>query len=289
MSGMSSSNLEQDDRHVEKCLRGEALYGEDLDTEGQEAWLRDESMGYFGLVSTSENEYRYGYHALNRRHGYQHLPEKRFRSVLGVGSAFGEELAPIAERCSEITILEPAQGFEVDTLRGIRVRYVTPESGGAFPFSDAAFDLLTCLGVLHHLPNVTRVIQESYRCLEPGGFALMREPVVSMGDWRRPRVGLTKHERGIPEPLFREMVVTTGFEIVRERPCMFPLTGRLRYLFRQPVYNSRLAISIDNVLCGVRFWPKNYHPTRMWHKLRPACVFLVLRKPVDRKREAAGT
>jgi ubiquinone/menaquinone biosynthesis C-methylase UbiE len=53
---------------------------------------------------------------------------------------------------------------------------VKPSTDGALPFPDASFDLVTCLGVLHHIPKVSFALCELYRCLTPGGFALVREP-----------------------------------------------------------------------------------------------------------------
>lgn len=61
-------------------------------------------------------------------------------------------------------------------------------------FESEQFDLITCLGALHRIPNVSMVVNELYRCLGKGGYLLLREPVVSMGDWSVPREGLTKRE-----------------------------------------------------------------------------------------------
>jgi len=274
--------------YVEKCLQGEALYGDDFDADEVEVWLQDESEAYLQLTRAQKHDYQYGYHALNDQHGYRHLPDKMFRAVLGVGSASGDELAPIVERCAGITIMEPAKGFEVSSIGGVPVKYVRPQMSGVLPFGDGEFDLLACLGVLHHLPNVSRTIREFHRCLESGGYALIREPVISMGDWRYPRKGLTKRERGIPAQLLREMLAATGFEIVRERACMFPVTARLRHVLGQPVYNSKLAVFIDNLFCSVRIWPNRYHPTSLWHKLRPACLFFVVRKPTSQRHSVEG-
>ena len=90
-----------------------------------------------------------------------------------------------------------------------------------------AFALVTCFGVLHHIPNVSFVMSELGRVLEPGGVMLLREPVISMGDWRKPRRGLTKRERGIPLHLLQRIAVESGFEVIKQSLCMFPTTPRL--------------------------------------------------------------
>jgi len=128
-------------------------------------------------------------------HGYSFLPDRVFSNVICVGGAFGHELIPIIKKCKEITILEPAEGFRSIELCGVRINYVKPLPSGILPFDDKSFDLITCFGVLHHVPNVSTVMKEFHRTLRPNGFLLIREPEVSMGDWRKPRKGGTKREK----------------------------------------------------------------------------------------------
>ena len=59
---------------------------------------------------------------------------------------------------------------------------------------------------------------------------------------------------------------------------MFPLTTRLFRWRKAPVYNSALATLVDHTLSNAFAWNVNYHPTTALQRLRPASVFLVLRK-----------
>lgn len=272
----------RDDEEVRFCLSGEKLYGNDFSHDEINAWFKDEEAGYYNLGSSDKNKYEYGYHALNMEHGFRFLPGKHFPSVLGVGSAYGDELLPIVGKSSHITILEPADGFVVTKLNGVSVEYKKPQSTGMLDISGDSLDLITCLGVLHHIPNVNTVVSEFFRCLRPGGFALVREPITSLGDWRKPRRGLTKRERGIPLKIFRQIIHSAGFEVVHEQKCMFSLTSRLRYVFDGPVYNSRIAVLVDKVLCALPVWSDKYHPNNWFQKLRPSSVYYVLRKPLLR-------
>ena len=95
-------------------------------------------------------------------------------------------------RSTSSAISAPSDAFTRQRVFGVPCHYVKPVESGNLPFDDACFDLLTCFGVLHHIPNVSHVVGELARCLKPGGYALMREPVISMGDWRQPRAGLTR-------------------------------------------------------------------------------------------------
>lgn len=274
---MESPNFDSS-AEIERCLRGDKLYGDDFPAPEIEAWFRDEEKGYYNLGAKDRDRYVYAYHALNWIHGYSALPNVKFRHILGMGSAYGDELWPVARKASMITILEPSDGFEVQAIEGVSVQYVKPSPSGCMPFRDSTFDLITCLGVLHHVPNVGTVIREIYRCLSLGGYALVREPTVSMGDWRKPRKGLTKRERGIPLQILRGMIRGAGFEIRRERKCMFPITSRLRYLMRTPVFNSMICTFADLLVCGLPIWPRSYHPKNALAKLRPNSIFFVLRK-----------
>lgn len=255
---------------------GEKLYGDDFSLPQIRAWYEDEEEGYANLGAKDADTYTYVYHALNALYGFQHLPQGSFAHALGFGSAYGDEFIPIADRIERVTILDPSEAFARDAVHGIPARYVKPAVDGTLPFPDQTFDLITCLGVLHHIPNVTHVAQELYRCLRPGGFALVREPVISMGDWRQPRPGLTRRERGIPLALFRALLDEAGFRVVKESLCLFPVLPKLWQTTGRAAYNSRLATRIDAVLSRVLAWNLQYHATSLLKKFRPTNVYYVL-------------
>jgi len=269
-----------DAEEIQACLRGEKLYGDDFLQEDINAWFKDEEAGYYNLGAADRENYEYGYHALNMEYGFRFLPDTTFSHVLGVGSAYGDELLPIVGKSSRITILEPAEGFVITKLNGYPVEYKKPQPSGILPFAKESFDLIICLGVLHHIPNVSTVVGEFFRCLKPNGYVLIREPIKSLGDWRKPRKGLTKRERGIPLEIFRKIILSAGFEVVREQKCMFSLTSRLRHVLSTPVFNSRFAVFLDKILCSFPLWSNKYHPTNPFHKLSPSSVFYVLRKSI---------
>jgi ubiquinone/menaquinone biosynthesis C-methylase UbiE len=178
-----------------------------------------------------------------------------------------------------VVISDPSDALGVSEIGGMPVRYTKPQIDGSIPFPDGEFDLLTCFGVLHHIPNVSAVLAEFYRCLAPGGYALVREPIISMGDWRRPRRGLTMRERGIPIAILRRMVRAVGFTVVRETLCMFPLTYRLQWFLKEPVFNYRTVVKWDRQVSELFAWNLRYHATNLAQKFRPASAFYVLTKP----------
>jgi SAM-dependent methyltransferase len=259
----------------ERYSGGELLYGDDFSTDQIESWFRDETDAYFNLGEKPRSG-QYGYHALNWHHGFRHLPSVPFEHVLGIGSAFGEELSPILNRAKKVTIIEPSEGFHNPAYQ-----YVKPDPTWRMMFADGTFDLITCFGVLHHIPNVSTVLSELARCMTPGGWLLLREPNNSMGNWDLPRRGLTHHERGIPLKIHLRIIYQARLRIFYQSRCMFSLTSRIELFLRagQSVYNTRWIVSFDAKVSNLSFWSKCYHPTNLLSRLRPWATFLILRKP----------
>ena len=195
--------------------------------------------------------------------------------MLGIGSATGAELAPLAKLSKSLTVLEPSDGFKTDTVHGKPVSYIKPNASGLMPFKDSAFDIVVCFSVLHHIPNVSTVVREMMRVVKPGGYVLLREPTHSMGDWRKPRRGLTKRERGIPLTVFRQIIRSIGFEVVHEARCMFSLTSRLGPFLRRPVWSDKLIAKVDALVCQLPIWSSAYHAKNVLQKVRPTGVAYV--------------
>ncbi|WP_339831375.1 methyltransferase domain-containing protein [uncultured Parvibaculum sp.] len=260
-------------------LRGEKLIGNDYDELSIQRWFSDEAEGYANLGAKDHESYVYGYHALNQKHGFSQLPDGPIAHALGFGSAYAEELAPILDRLGHITILDPSDQLKVAEIRGIPVSYKKPNSLGVIEFPDSTFDLITCFGVLHHIPNVSYVTSEMGRVLCPGGYLLLREPSVSMGDWRKPRRGLTARERGIPEKIMQASLDAAGLEIISKAYCDFsPLPRLAEMLGLTEIYNSAVLTQIDALAGRLFAWNKRYHRTSAIHSVAPASIFWVCRK-----------
>jgi len=264
-----------------RFLSGAELYGDDFGDDQIAAWFEDEREGYAELDEASEC---YAYHAVNELHGFGRLPSGlSFRNALGVGSSFGEEFLPIVDRLNAVTILEPSDRLVSGSIGGkVTPSYVKPTPDGRMPFPDEAFDLVVCFGVLHHIPNVTTVMREIGRVTEPGGYVLIREPIISMGDWRTQRKpGITARERGIPLALLTAMFAQSGLEIVRRRVCFFPLTTRIARMVGTPAYGSQILTRLDDWGSQITRPLYHYHAYRLWQKLRPTNAFYVARKPAS--------
>lgn len=264
---------------LDAYLAGDRLYGDDFTLEEIETWFKDEEEAYANLGAKDRGAYRYGYHALNRRHGYRHILKRRLGQVLGLGSAYGEELLPVLERIEHITILDPSDAFsDLRRIGTVPCDYRKPNMNGSMPFRSGQFDLITCLGVMHHIPNVSAVMKECHRCLASDGVMLIREPIVSMGDWTRPRPGLTKRERGIPIDIFHRIIGDSGFRIRHKALCIFPPLPRLAAKLNIGVYRNYGLTALDALLCRIFSRNLTYHRTGIWSKFGPSSAYFVLEK-----------
>lgn len=271
----------KDDNSMFEYLSGQKLYGDDFDLEKIGLWYEAEKDDSIRRYRDLFGKYLYTYHALNSFHGYRHLPRQRWRHVLGFGSAYGDEFAPMLSQIDKITIVEPSDRVRRVEKDGEPVfDYIKPVVSGTLPFADESFDLITCFGVLHHVPNVTHVVKEFSRCLKPGGYALVREPIISLGDWTRHRQELTRCERGIPVHILREIIARADLLTFRESLCWFPGVLKVWNKIGKACFNSPLATRIDWLMSLALSFNTTYHRPRIWQKFGPTSVFFVLKKKV---------
>lgn len=107
---------------------------------------------------------------------------------------------------------------------------------------------------------------------------ILREPIFSMGDWRKPRPGLTKRERGIPLHILDDIVREVGFKICARSLCNFPIIPKIANKVGVATYNNSVLTIADILLSRMFFWNMKYHRTRWYEKLAPAAVYYVLEK-----------
>jgi SAM-dependent methyltransferase len=267
---------------MQAYFSGEKLYGDDFSPEQISRWYEEESEGYANLGNKDLSSYVYPYHALNRIHGFRHLKGiERFDQVLGFGSAWGHEFEPLIGRISHLTIIDPSENMVSEQIGPIRPSYVKPRVDGTLAFPDNSFDLATCFGTLHHIPNVSYVLGEILRVLKTGGTLLLREPIISFGNWNHPRPGLTKNERGIPvshfEKIFNEHPVT----VIHRSHC-FTMTYQLQLLLKgvlkKPLHSYGAYVHFDRFLSSLLKSNVRYHAVQRIHKIAPSAIFYVIRK-----------
>jgi SAM-dependent methyltransferase len=269
-------------RDIDRYFSGEALYGDDFSDNQLRLWYEQEKEGYSNIVSADPKSYEYKYHELNKYHLFRHIRLDKPAVAIGLGSAYGDEFTPIAGNLSKIVIIEPSDKLSaVNHRNGLMLEYCKPGTDGKLYFEDNYFSVATSFGTLHHIANVSFVLSELYRCLKPGGYLLLREPIVTQGDWRQPRRGLTKNERGLPYNWLLKTVSAIGFEIHRKALFDFAPFTKLIHFIGIPAFTSSTATKLDRFLSVLFSFNKRYHRTKFLHKFGPASVAMVLCKPVN--------
>ena len=241
------------------------------------AWFDSEQTGYHDL-SDGSSQHVYGYHALNWVHSLSALGDREFSHCVAFGCAKGDDVEPIAHRVERFTCLEPAKAWWREEIGGTPATYMAPDMTGRIALADANADLVTCFSALHHVPTASYVISEFSRILAKDGVLIIREPIHTLGDWRRPRRGLTPYERGFPVDWLREALLAHGFAIERIRFCQFPLSSRIGPMFLKPYFNSYLLTYFDWACSALTAWNLHYHRDSLLKKMAPATAAVVARR-----------
>ncbi len=266
-------------------IAGRRLYGDKFSRDQIQQWYETEVTGYFDLLSNhykitnEDNQYEYEYDALNRFHAVGRLLNLQFDTCLALGCASGEDIAPLAAVVRRFVAIEPAEKWWREDIGGKPATYMKPSVVGDLPLEAGTVDLATSFGVLHHIPNVSHVVGEIARVLVPGGLFVLREPICSMGDWRKARPGLTANERGLPLEWFDELARTSGFKVVARRTCMFnPLSAIFKQLGIATPFSIMPIVVLDWLLCQILQWNVHYWRENFLKKLAPSSAFWILER-----------
>jgi len=260
---------------MQPYFSGKKLYGNDFGAAKIEEWFADEKEAYAELINRGNT---FNFDLMNVKNGFKYLPKNVFfNKVVSFGGADGEEILPIINQINNITIIDPSDSFKRNELNDKPLSRIKPSIQGNIEFENDSLDLITCFGVLHHIPNVSHVISEFHRCLKKNGILIIREPINSMGDWRFPRKLTTKRERGIPLNLFREWIAEKNFSVIKETLCEFSVMCKFPgYKFL--ITKSGLFITIDKFISKLFAWNYNYHAKKFFDKFKPLSVYYVLKK-----------
>ncbi len=268
-----------------RYLSGDTLYGDDFSKDEIIKWYEEEKEGYASLPSTELDLLKNGiylYENLNRIHAFEHLPDNViFNHALGIGSATGEEFLPIIDKIENITILEPSENLIQSSNINKKIQYIKPNKLGEMPFENNSFDLVTCFGVLHHIANVSFVFSEIQRVLKPGGLFIFREPIISMGDWKKPRVNLTKNERGLPVKFLDRKIKENNFEVIHQSYCITGtsfLNKILKPLLKYPLVFYRPYLKFDKTISGLLKNRVKYHTESKYKRIYPSAKYFILKK-----------
>jgi len=102
------------------------------------------------------------------------LKEFEGKRVAEIGSGNGRFLKILASRAAEVVGIEPSEAIEISRLYTKDLSNVTYVKSDIYEITDLdKFDILICLGVLHHLVDPVRALQQMKKLLKPGGRAII--------------------------------------------------------------------------------------------------------------------
>jgi SAM-dependent methyltransferase len=265
-------------RERDDYFSGEKLYGDDFSLEQIKEWYEQESEAYAQMYGVKVQKGIYKHH-INNMYGYKYLKKiPEFNKVLGLGSSWGYEFLPVINKIKELHIIESSLQTRSKELGSLMPVYHTPSALGIIDFPDNSFDLITVFSTLHHIPNVTFVLKELFRVLKPDGYLLLREPVISMGDWRKKRLGLTVNERGIPEKILNKTIQKSNMHIVQKHYFACMTSFFVRITNGHSFFKSKYYYILDKYLSKLFAFNVIYHPTTRFKRIAPQAIFYILRK-----------
>lgn len=111
----------------------------------------------------------------------ERIPIKPSDSILDAGCGYCFHTARLARSGAQITAVdfsEAALAAAADTIRqrGLEKQVTLRQADlTKLPFADASFDHVVCWGVLMHIPDMEKALDELVRVLRPGGTLVLSE------------------------------------------------------------------------------------------------------------------
>lgn len=271
----------------EEVRCGAVLVGDDLSTDGLATWFEQEREAFFNSdAGNSDVDPWYGYmRYVNRLLGFSRISgvSSSVSSVLVLGPGSGIEIEDFAKEHPSwmLSFLEASESFSLELRRKWPTStVVAPQISGDIALQDETQGLVCAFSVLHHIPNVSKVMREIFRVTKPGGTLLVREPCSSMGDWRGAR-SATPNERGIARKLMVEIAERAGFELRRSPvPILLePINKMLKKTIGFGAIPWPLLYFADRAASWILSLNDHYWRDSWLKKIGPSSYFYVFVKP----------
>ncbi|MCX4028807.1 class I SAM-dependent methyltransferase [Endozoicomonas sp. SM1973] len=265
---------------------GTCLVGDNFNDDQLKCWFLQEKEAFFeGDAGNSEIDPWYEYmHYVNECLGFEHIIKTKMNldSILVLGPGAGKEIEKFSKLYKNCTLnfLEASENFQkILQKRFHGSNIIFPKITGDIELDDNTQNLVCAFSVLHHIPNVSKVIEEVARVVKIGGYFLVREPCSSMGDWRYPR-SATPNERGISRNMMVNITKQTGFILdKRPIPIIFePLNKVLKKTIGFRMLPYPMLYKIDRIFSWLISYNDHYWRDSWYKKIGPSSYFYIFRK-----------
>jgi len=109
------------------------------------------------------------------------------------------------------------------------------------------------------------------------GGLFLREPISSMGNWNKVRIGTTISERGIAKKYLVKQLNILGFNVLS---CQYTFVSPLLKIFNR--FNlditSKIVIYSDFILSKILSWNIYYYRDTKFKKIAPGSVYILCKK-----------
>lgn len=200
---------------------GEILAGDSLSGNELRIWYEQEKKAYFTAESqTADEDPWYKYMRYTNEKIFFRIIPKNLNSgstmFLGAGSGIEAKNFYRLNPDWKLNFIESSDDFKSVLLSNfIGSNVIDSSIEGKINLESNSNDIVCAFCVLHHIANVTDVINEIYRVTKPGGLFFVREPCSSMGDWRFQR-SATPNERGISKKFMIKAAREAGFNVKKK-------------------------------------------------------------------------
>lgn len=265
---------------------GTNLFGEELSKSELEIWFKQEENAFYetsGNSATTDPWYAY-IRYVNRKLGYKTISNLLHQpaEVITLGPGDGTELNDLIEsfNVSRIHCVEASIEFQKTLKRNFHNSVIIqPRHTGDIDIPDNSTNLFLAYSVLHHIPNVSKVISEASRVLEKNGILIIREPCSSMGMWGTNR-SATPNERGIPKRLIMEYCDRYGLEVIgKPIPILLePINKLLKKTIGYKFISFYFIYLLDRVMSSLVSINDHYWRDTAIKKIGPSSYFYIFKK-----------
>lgn len=268
---------------------GSYLVGDDFTDEQLILWFSQEQEAFYeDDAGNSEEDPWYAYmRFVNEVLGFEPIRATAIplKSMLVIGPGSGVEVQkfPLSNPDCQLNFLEASEHFKVQLRERFPTSHVImPLFTGEIALEDNTQDVVCAFSVLHHIPNVSKVISEVSRVMRPGGFFIVREPCSSMGDWRGPR-SATPNERGISRQMMLDIAERAGFELecLPVPIILEPINKIIKRTIGFKNIPFPILYRVDRMLSRFAAINDHYWRDSFLKKIGPSSYFYLFRKKVN--------
>ena len=141
----------------------------------KEYWEKATPMKFEEEKWAYEEKREFRYVLQDYMHDSFRFDDWRGKRVLEIGCGSGIDAVEFARNGAYVAAIDITDGAvkataELAKEAGVRIPDIDKiKEGGGIPYQDGLFDCVYSYGVLHHIPDVDKMMSEIYRVLKPGG------------------------------------------------------------------------------------------------------------------------